>query len=46
MSYKQASRRYNQAKDALGRLRHQELTFKEFADYFGLDVEDIYRQLR
>ncbi|TYP91338.1 hypothetical protein BC792_12046 [Sphingobacterium allocomposti] len=46
VSLRQASRRYNQVKDAYGRLRHQELTVQEFADYYGLPVNEIYARMR
>ncbi|SFS49364.1 hypothetical protein [Sphingobacterium wenxiniae] len=45
ISLRQANRRYNQAKDAYGRLRHQHLTFREFAEYYGLPLDELYERL-
>ncbi|MFD2554738.1 hypothetical protein [Sphingobacterium tabacisoli] len=45
LSPRQAHRRYQLAKDAYGKQKHQELTFREFADYYGLPLDDIHAKL-
>ncbi|WP_144062802.1 hypothetical protein [Sphingobacterium paucimobilis] len=46
LSPRQAFRRYQTVKDAYGKLKHQELTFREFADYYGLPLDDVYDKLQ
>lgn len=45
ISFRQAQRKYQQAKSAHGRVKHQEITFKEFGEYFGLKEQDLYDHL-
>lgn len=46
LSPRQAYRRYQSVKDAYGKQKHQELTFREFAEYYGLPLEDVHDKLK
>ncbi|MCW8312053.1 hypothetical protein K7A41_12535 [Sphingobacterium sp. InxBP1] len=45
LSPSQAQRKYRQAKDAYGKARHQQLTVREFAEYYDLPLEEILERL-
>lgn len=40
-----ASRKMQQVKDAKGKLQHQEVTIKEYTEYFGLDYTEVCKFL-
>lgn len=41
-----ARRKINQARTALGKADHQEITVKEFCDYWGFPLEEVLQQLK
>lgn len=45
LSPRQAQRKYQQAKDAYGKAKHQQLTVSEFAEYYGLPLADVIERL-
>ncbi|WP_270087380.1 hypothetical protein [Sphingobacterium sp. SYP-B4668] len=45
LSTRQAQRKYQQAKDAHGKAKHQHLTVREFATYYGLPLEEVLERL-
>lgn len=45
LSPRQAQRKYQQAKDAYSKARHQQLTVREFADYYGLPLAEVVERL-
>jgi len=45
LSPRQAQRKYQQAKDAYGKARHQQLTVQEFAAYYDLPLAEVIERL-
>ncbi|GEM_PF-1649506 len=45
LSPRQAQRKYQQAKDAYGKAKHQQLTIHEFAAYYDLPLAEIIERL-
>ena len=45
LSPRQAQRKYQQAKDAYGKARHQHLTVHEFAAYYDLPLAEVIERL-
>ena len=45
LSPRQAQRKYQQAKDAYSKSKHQPLTVREFAAYYGLPLVDVIDRL-
>lgn len=41
-----AARRIQQAKDAIGKEKHQALTIREYCTYFGYDFEEVVKNLK
>lgn len=40
-NYKRAYRELRAVKDALDKKKHQKITFKEYADYYGVDENEV-----
>jgi len=45
LSPRQAQRKYQQAKDAYSKVKHQHLTVGEFAAYYGLPLTEVVERL-
>jgi len=45
LSPRHAQRKYQQAKDAYGKAKHQQLTVQEFASYYGLPLAEVLELL-
>ena len=44
-TYNTAWQAYRRLKDCLGKQKHQHITLREFADYEGIDIAEVYQTL-